>query len=367
MGTAVYPGAIKTYVDLIDNVDLAQASQPNSLQDEVTAIQTYLGLLVQGPDSTILERLRRGPVQTLTNKSGASRAAGDVVVQDTGNDAAFATTTTANLKRNVYVVRETIADNAVGAVQSSGRVVTVKVTGAVVKGNVLVTSTTSTRAKDGGSADLVDGAFARALTANASGDGTVEAQLFGATLLASNAQRADNLLKNGSFEEYTGADADNWTRAGDLASGHGQDTGSGQFGNSSDITVVNPAGTGTLTQTPLATISAIVNTYFRGKTFSGWCRVRQASGAASITAQLRISDGVGNTDGAAVALPDDGSWVTLEVTRAIDAAATSLALQVRLINGAGGTCSFRTDGACLVLGTIPTEFLAHPDDAAAYA
>lgn len=104
----------------------------------------------------------------LTNKSGGSVAAGDVVILDTGNDSAFTTTTTEKLTTNpVYVVQATIADNAVGVVTSRGRV-KIKVTGTVTRGDYLITSTSAGSAKSNGTT-YEAGVFAIALSADSGG------------------------------------------------------------------------------------------------------------------------------------------------------------------------------------------------------
>ena len=178
---ASYPATIKTYVDLIDNVDLAEAATPNSHQDEINAIETELGTVPKGSETDVKARLERGPVIKLTNKSGAERSAGDVVIQDTATDNAYKTTTTQGDKKQVYVVRETTADNAEGHVQRSGRV-QLQVTGATTRGNYIRTSTTAGKAEDAGAA-IVNGVFGRVLEA-VGGAGLCWVELFGTTLLA---------------------------------------------------------------------------------------------------------------------------------------------------------------------------------------
>lgn len=114
---------------------------------------------------------------TLTNKSGATRAVGDVVIQDTGNDSAFTTTVVEASPLVIGVVGESIANDASGIVQNRGPMAGVKVTGAVSRGDYLVTSTTAVRAKSCGTV-WQTGVFALALTAAAGpGAGTVTAQL----------------------------------------------------------------------------------------------------------------------------------------------------------------------------------------------
>jgi hypothetical protein len=62
----------------------------------------------------------RAVVIPLTNKSGGSVAAGDVVVVDTGNNEAFTTSTAGAVTGGVGIAQETIANNATGASSSTG-------------------------------------------------------------------------------------------------------------------------------------------------------------------------------------------------------------------------------------------------------
>jgi len=131
--------------------------------------------------------------EMLTNKSGGALALGDVVIVDTGNATAFTTTTTASNQRVVGVVFDTtIADDAAGLIMSVGSyVTTIKVTGTVAVGDFLITSTTAGRAASNGSSSV--SAFAIATTANASGDGTVEGQMFTGPV-SSSASGTTNIL-----------------------------------------------------------------------------------------------------------------------------------------------------------------------------
>ena len=120
-----------------------------------------------------------GGTVEMTNKSGDSVAAGDVVIFDVDNDEAFETTTNPSDTRAFGIASEDIANNAVGNIYSfAGYIATVNCdTGAVSRGEFLVTSTTAKKAKSGGYF-RVNGAFAVALTAKAAGDaGTVKAML----------------------------------------------------------------------------------------------------------------------------------------------------------------------------------------------
>lgn len=54
---ASYPGAIKSWSALVDNVDLAEAANVNTVYDEVTAVQTELGADVAGTATDLVTRL----------------------------------------------------------------------------------------------------------------------------------------------------------------------------------------------------------------------------------------------------------------------------------------------------------------------
>lgn len=178
---ADYPSAVKTFVQLEDGVDIVFAQHPNQRGDEITAVETELGVLPKGSEASVVARLNLAGVVKLTNKNGGSLALGDVVVQDTGNNSAVVATTTANLVRPVFVVRETVANDALGHVQHIG-VATIAVTGTVTRGDYLATSTTTKKAKSAGTT-LVGGVFGRALTADSGG--TCIAILFGVTFSTS--------------------------------------------------------------------------------------------------------------------------------------------------------------------------------------
>jgi hypothetical protein len=100
----------------------------------------------------------------LANKSGSQQVVGAVVIQDTGNDSAF-TTTTLERTQVVGVTGETINTNATGAVNIAG-LVTVQVAGNVNRGDFLISSGTVGRAK---ATPISFRAFAIAVTAYAGG------------------------------------------------------------------------------------------------------------------------------------------------------------------------------------------------------
>jgi len=116
-----------------------------------------------------------GGEASLTNKSGGSVVAGDVVMWDDDNDEAFKTTTLEQDRRICGVSKEGIANNGTGKIAIGYSVVTVNVTGNVARGEWLITSTTAKTAKANGFIRPL-GAIGMALTAYAGGgSGTVKA------------------------------------------------------------------------------------------------------------------------------------------------------------------------------------------------
>lgn len=111
-----------------------------------------------------------------TNKSGASRSAGDIVRVDSDNDDSFETTTTSGDSLVMGVVAETIADTESGKVITGGYVATLTVDGACARGSFLKAS--STEAKATPETSLGAGSFAIALSSTG-GAGTVSAYIFG--------------------------------------------------------------------------------------------------------------------------------------------------------------------------------------------
>lgn len=146
----------------------------------------------------------RQVVEFMTNKSGGSVAAGDVVIIDTGNDRAFTTTTSGQSTSVFGVVAESIANNATGRVVTSGYVPLVNVNASVTRGHFAETHTVAKQAT--GNSARRTGSFARFLT----GGTTPEAHLFGLvdSISSGNAMASDTL----------------WDAKGDLAVGTGADT-----------------------------------------------------------------------------------------------------------------------------------------------
>lgn len=114
----------------------------------------------------------------LTNKSGGALAAGDLVIQDTGNDSAVTTTTAEGSATQAFVCLETISNNAAGYFFAGPGIVTMTAADAITRGSFLRTSTTVKRATD--SASYAVGDFGVALEA-ASGAAETFSAFFGGT------------------------------------------------------------------------------------------------------------------------------------------------------------------------------------------
>lgn len=117
--------------------------------------------------TTDMIRGRQTATRTLTNKSGGSVAAGDVVViGDGSNDNSFTTTTTAAFNaRMVGVAMEAIANDAAGLVAIHGYVPKVNTNASVTRNHFLFTHTAAKEAT--GSATRGAGAFGMVLETGA--------------------------------------------------------------------------------------------------------------------------------------------------------------------------------------------------------
>ena len=117
----------------------------------------------------------RQVVIPLTNRSGGSVAAGDVVVIDAANDAAFTTTTTGRAEVSIGIAQETIASLASGRVLTHGYAGLVNVPASVTRGHYIETHTVVKQAT--GSATRRSGSTGQFLT----GGTTPTAWLWGQT------------------------------------------------------------------------------------------------------------------------------------------------------------------------------------------
>ena len=147
------------------------------------------------------------PTIYLTNKSGGSLAAGDLVIQHTGNDSAVTTTTAASSTAQAFVCLETIANNASGYFLAGPGIVTMTAADAIVRGNFLSTSTTVKRVTD--SSTSAKGDFGIALEAASGAAETFEAFFFGTN------SRADTPTLKALHVDTA---SDTWTKSGSMGS-----------------------------------------------------------------------------------------------------------------------------------------------------
>jgi hypothetical protein len=144
----------------------------------------YSGILplANGGTASIFGPLGSTPM--FLNNTGGVLNNGDVVVLDFTAARRIDDTTTARNPKVAGVVKGTgpFANGAETPVLVSGYHTALKVNGAVVAGDFLATGTNAVRASSIG-ATAGAGAFAMAFTANASGNGTVEAMVFPSDLL----------------------------------------------------------------------------------------------------------------------------------------------------------------------------------------
>ena len=142
-----------------------QTTSPTTPKTGEGWFDTTLGIarIYDGTNFVIL-----GKAEVLTNKSGAQRVAGDVVIISTAADRSFTTTTTAQDPLVCGVVLGTVANDAKGVVLMPGSYApTIKVTGATTAGQFLATGTTAAKAT--ASATPTRGTFAIAMSADAGG------------------------------------------------------------------------------------------------------------------------------------------------------------------------------------------------------
>lgn len=140
-------------------------------------------------------------VLPLTNKSGAQRTEGEVVIADVTTDDSFTRTTAVGNDLVIGVVAETIANNAEGRIICGGYVPTMEVSAATSRGDYLKTSATAGKADPTATMDV--GVFAIALSSTG-GAGTVSAYLFG---VDSGAAGANHDILDGAVHPDSVADA----------------------------------------------------------------------------------------------------------------------------------------------------------------
>jgi len=191
----------------------AAAADPRQL-DNVTSPPTNGYVLTWDDTESLKMKFKASGAAgeiTLTNKSGGTVNAGDVVIFDKTNASAFTTTTTQGDMRILGVAKETIANNASGKIAMAG-IATVNVTGNAAIGAALISSTTPKYAMANGGAKQA-GLIGFALTAYAGGaTGTVEALLIPAFERAGAAVAVEGVLSlaasgaSGSLQCGTAAD-----------------------------------------------------------------------------------------------------------------------------------------------------------------
>lgn len=168
---------------LLDPTTPANSESPSLGAARIRAIIQALRDLWQLPESTAaaLTITRVGP---LTNSTGVTLNAGDVVALDPAVNTSVALADAAGLVRPFVVALETITNAATGVFGQIGQV-TVTVQGAVTRGNFLRKSATTKALEDTGVAQgspPPPGTVGAALTGAAGpGAGTVVALLFGDT------------------------------------------------------------------------------------------------------------------------------------------------------------------------------------------
>lgn len=200
-----------------------------------------------------------------------SLVAGDCVVTDLTDPTKVLKTTTEGHERIIgVVVGETTDENELVFVASHG-VTTIKVTGTVAVNDYLITSTTSGRAKSATSGRILG----RALTANVSGEGTVDAMIMAGAI--GGVVTDHNTLTN---------------RTGDQHTNHAY-----LLGRAGGQTIIGGTASGddlTLQSTSHATRGYI---YFGANSFYDEINDRLGINcAASLTADLEIGSGTALTD-----------------------------------------------------------------------
>lgn len=123
----------------------------------------------------------RSVVGYKVNKSGGLAIKGDTVINDTTNDNAFTTTTSAAYTGGVWIADETIANNATGRVILEGHATLVNVSASVTRGHTGATHTVAKQTASTGATTRIAGTFCRFTT----GGTTPEADIWPVDLLGS--------------------------------------------------------------------------------------------------------------------------------------------------------------------------------------
>lgn len=293
-------------------------------------------------------------VRFLTNRSGATRSVGDVVIIDSDNATSYVTTTSEGSTALPCIVLESTTNLSVGLVLLAGYVTSMAVTGATSIGNYLRTSTTAGSAISGST--FISGVFAIALTSTA-GSGTVEAICFGPNTVTSidTTINTFNILKNGGQEFWsagTAVAADGWTLAGSNAT-VARNTGTIDSGTYS--AAITRVGTDLTYGQNISTLSPNFSlNYFDSRAITFSARV---SASVASTTRLSVNDGVGTAESSFHT--GGGSFETLSVTKTIDASATELTCRIEIITS--DTTSY-FDSVIMVQGSNAPAFAPNPTD-----
>jgi hypothetical protein len=143
----------------------------------------------------------RQVVVPLTNRSGETISAGDVVVVDSANDESFTTSTTSNYSGLIGIAQETIGLTSNGRVLVGGYAPLVNTTGTVTRGLGLYQSTTAKKAQDG--AKGIGGQFGELLTGGTSPTAIVFDPLLSVSASLSFASNSNDVSSTGAAGSST--------------------------------------------------------------------------------------------------------------------------------------------------------------------
>jgi len=151
---AVYPNGIKTYTTKVDNVDRIMAAHINEVQDEITAIETELGINPSGSETTVANRLGHsihsnvsGEIAAIAEKTTPLDA--DVtIIEDSAASNAKKRLSWANIKSGIKTYLEGLSSislsGALGVTGATTLGSTLSVSGATTLGSTLSVSGATT-------------------------------------------------------------------------------------------------------------------------------------------------------------------------------------------------------------------------------
>lgn len=148
-------------------------------------LHKFVSVKVDGPDPTLVRpgnwNAEHDMGVKLTNRTGSTLNAGDVVAISLADDSSVVLADTVHTRRIYVVALATISNLSVGLFATVGMMITTKTQGVVTRGNYLRKSATTLRMEDAQAASLSGQApsdtIALALSASAGGASTVEALL----------------------------------------------------------------------------------------------------------------------------------------------------------------------------------------------